>query len=252
MKHKKIFLLAGTTEGRKIAEWLDRYRAQAIVSVATEYGEELIASSRGLYVMHGRLTQEEMVKVIEKEGVEVVIDATHPYAVVVSENMRSACEKTQIEYLRLIRPEGKKEGVHTFKTLGDGIEYLRGTTGGVLLTTGSKDLADYTKLENYKERLYPRILPMVEALEAAFGLGYKRSHMICMQGPFSYELNVAMLKAFNVKYMVTKDSGDVGGLINKLEAAKAVGVEVILIERPKLEKGYTLEEILERISLYLL
>lgn len=248
MKTKKIFLLAGTTEGRAIAKALSQTEIQVVISVATAYGEDLIRGADNLRIISGRLDKDEMKSLIEKERVDLVIDATHPYAVVVTQNIREVCEETKIEYLRIIRPQSKEQDLCTFKSLEETIDFLNQVEGSVLLTTGSKDLLAFTRVVNYEERLYPRVLPMVETLQSALAMGYKRRHMICMQGPFSYELNVAMLRQLQVRYMVTKDSGDIGGLQDKLEAARETGVTVLLIARPQVEKGYTLEEILQQID----
>ena len=78
-------------------------------------------------------------------------------------------------------------------------------------------------MHDYAERIVLRILPLESSLQIALKLGYKPAHIICMQGPFSKELNVAMLKKYGSKFMVTKDSGAVGGFDEKVEAAAAAG-----------------------------
>lgn len=103
-------------------------------------------------------------------------------------------------------------------------------------------------MEGYKERLYPRILPMVETVQSALELGYQRNHLICMQGPFTYDFNVGLLKQIQASYLVTKDSGDIGGLEDKLKAAQDLGVTVLMIARPQEEKGYTLEEMIRLLE----
>ena len=69
-----------------------------------EYGRQLLEPQTGLEVRQGRLSTEEMQELFEREGRPLVLDVTHPYASVVSENIHAACEKTGCRYLRLIRP----------------------------------------------------------------------------------------------------------------------------------------------------
>ena len=104
---------AGTTEGRQLAEYAVKEEIPCIVSAATEYGEELLEHDLQLQkeknkksefrVIHGRMDQQEMEMFFEKEQVGLVIDATHPFAVAVTENIQRACKNSGIEYLRCLR-----------------------------------------------------------------------------------------------------------------------------------------------------
>ena len=64
-----------------------------------------------------------------------------------------------------------------------------------------------------------------------------------MQGPFSEEFNLALLKEIKADYLVTKESGSYGGFMEKVQAAKRAGVQVIVIKRPETETGYSLEQV---------
>ena len=102
MAKKHVILFAGTTEGRILANWLDEQSGvTGIVCVATEYGAELLEeemSLKHLTVHCGRLDEGAMEAFLKKESPSLVIDATHPYAQVVTANIRisafcAACEK---------------------------------------------------------------------------------------------------------------------------------------------------------------
>lgn len=249
MKYKKILILGGTTEGRVLCEHLKRKSVEVWLSVATQYGKELMQDVQGLHLLQNRLDEAAMIDLLEQEQFGCVIDATHPYAQIVTQNIKVACAKTGILYKRLLRENACKENddreeqILYFKTLSEIVAYLNATTGNVLLTTGSKDLETFSKLENYQERLYVRMLPMPQTLQEQMAKGFKMSHFVCMQGPFSYEMNVALLKHVQAAYMVTKDSGDIGGVKDKVEAALEVGVKVLCLERPIQEEGMSLEAI---------
>ena len=94
----KILLFAGTTEGRNLAEFLEKNQIPTEVCVATQYGETLLEEGKYLHVHAGRLDETEMEQQIQKQQITLVIDATHPYAVIVSQNIRRACSRTAEMY----------------------------------------------------------------------------------------------------------------------------------------------------------
>lgn len=91
----KVIVFAGTTEGREICSFLKKYEIASLACTATEYGKCRIEEGGALTVRSGRMTEEEMEQLFGEEQPEMVIDATHPYADLVSENIRSACEKQE-------------------------------------------------------------------------------------------------------------------------------------------------------------
>ncbi len=236
-----ILLFAGTTEGRRIAEALRGQPVTCTVSVATEYGETLIEPAENIRVLFGRKNADEIAALIEETQAETVIDATHPYAVEVTKSLRTAAERTGTEYLRVLRASASEmHGDCVFvNSTDEAVAYLNGTEGNVLLTVGSKELAAYTAVKDFETRLYARILPVKESADAAFALGFSGKHLICMQGPFSEEMNLAMLNSVGARYLVTKDTGDAGGFSEKLAAAKKLGVTPVVIRRPTEETGIT-------------
>ena len=193
----------------------------------------------------GRMTREEMEGLFQREQPSLVVDATHPYAALVSENICAACQDTGTEYLRLIRPRESagEEDCVIVQDVEEAVEYLRHTKGNVLLTTGSKELKAFTALPDYRERLYARVLSTPEVAASCSRLGFVGAHLICMQGPFSRELNTAMLRQVKARFLVTKESGKTGGFPEKLAAAREAGARVVLIGRPKEQPGKTPEEV---------
>ncbi len=241
-----IILFAGTTEGRKIAEACRNQNLTLYVSTATEYGEALIEAADNIHVLHGRKEEAEITSLIEKTGAKLIIDATHPYASKITETLRGICEKKQVEYLRVVRSE-THEDTESCVFVNDAekaAEYLNTVQGNVLLTVGSKELAKFTAVTDYGERLFARILSLPEAVLSAASLGFTGRHLICMQGPFSEELNEAMLRDTNARYLVTKDTGAQGGFPEKIRAAKACGVTPVVIRRPLKEEGVSVRECL--------
>lgn len=236
----KLLIFAGTSEGRRLAEELSRWKIAAAVCVATGYGRISAPVLPGIRLIAGRLDEEGMARLMDKLDCELAVDATHPYAAEASANIAAACQKTGREYLRVIRPPSKEEGV-AVPDVAAAVDFLNQNAGKALLTTGSKDLTAFTAVKDYAERLYPRILPDPQAVSGCLELGFLPDHLICMQGPFSQELNAALIRQIGAAYLVTKDSGGSGGLPEKAGAAKLTGAVLLMISRPVRETGVSLE-----------
>lgn len=245
----KVLVFAGTVEGRAVADYLNEKKIPARICVATEYGESLLPRGECLEISHVRLTAEEMETLMVQMEEGLVVDATHPYAKEVTENIRLACEKTGREYIRLVRDESRIPGSVVYvKSVQEAVQYLEGTKGNILVTTGSKELAVYTELTDYRERVFARVLSLPEVVDSCARLGFQGKHLICMQGPFSRELNEALIRQVKASWMVTKESGEAGGFLEKYQAACAAGCSLVVIGRPEKEEGRSLENCLEYIS----
>lgn len=243
----KILLFAGTTEGRNLAEFLEKNQIPTEVCVATQYGETLLEEGKYLHVHAGRLDETEMEQQIQKKQITLVIDATHPYAVIVSQNIRRACSRTGTEYIRLARKETdaswkqEMEDVTEVASVAEAAAFLAKKEGRIFAATGSKELSAYQVIPDYQNRVVARVLSTPEAVSECAMLGFSWKNLICMQGPFTEDLNVAMLRQAQASWMVTKESGKAGGFLEKLRAAKKAGAKLVVIKRP----GERSEEIAE-------
>ncbi len=238
-----IWLIGGSREGRRLIKELAHIPVELYVSVATDYGAGLIEPQENLTVMAERMDGAAMAAFLADKQPACVIDATHPYATIVTATVQKACQDAAVTYLRLVRPSAQVGDYISVEDFSECVELLNHLEGNIFLTTGSKNLPDFVGVHNYAERIALRILPMPNSLATAIDNGYKPAHIVCMQGPFSKELNVAMFKKFGSKYVVTKDSGAVGGFDEKVEAAREAGAKLIVIERALEEKGAGYQEI---------
>ena len=239
----KAIVFAGTTEGYALCEFLAENRVSVYACAATEYGGSLLQENEFLHVSTGRLKTEDMEELFRKENPEIVLDATHPYAAEVTKNIRTACESAGVLYQRILRPEGEKnsEAIYVEST-EEAAAFLSGTEGNIFLTTGSKELAKFTGIPDYKERLFARVLSIPSVIRSCAELGIEGKHLIGMQGPFSAEINEAMLRQFQCSYLVTKDTGLAGGFPEKMEACQRCGVTPVIIGRPLKEEGLSLQD----------
>ena len=238
----KVIVFAGTTEGYEISRFLSENQLPVLACVATEYGSKSLQENSCLHVQAGRLDEQQMRDLFFREKPELVLDATHPYAAEVTQNIRKACEKTGVSYTRILRTGSEQQNAVYVRDAKEAAEYLEGTEGNVLLTTGSKELAVFTSVSDYNKRLFARVLSLPSVIESCQALGFEGRNLIAMQGPFSKELNQAMLEQYQCKYLVTKDSGKAGGFLEKIQAAEALGVTAVIIGRPLAEEGLSLKE----------
>ncbi|MCI8505544.1 MAG: precorrin-6A reductase [Lachnospiraceae bacterium] len=232
---KQVLIFAGTTEGRRLTEELYEADIPVTVCVATEYGETLLPEGEGIIRRTGRLDEGQMEALMKEGNFSCVVDATHPYAAVVSNNIREAAAGTGLSYLRLLREDVKtefSEQVVFVESVKEAVSYLAGREGKILASTGSKELSEYAVLPDYKSRVFARVLSTEESVRLAGSLGFAGRNLICMQGPFSEELNYATMKEYGISWLVTKASGRAGGYKEKLRAAKRAGVGVVVVGRP--------------------
>ena len=244
MSKAKGLVFAGTFEGHKLALYTLEKGYEIDFSVATEYGKEILSDLKELSVIEGRLDSKEIENLIIEKEYSFIIDATHPYATVVTENILNACSQTKCKYYRLVRKdvEIKNPNVILVNSIDEAVDFLNHTKEKALLTTGSKEINKFASVINKEERLFPRVLPSQESIILCENAGIPKKNIICMQGPFSEELNTAMLNSIEAKYLVTKESSTSGGFEEKVKACKNTGAKCLAIRKPP-EEGFTNEEI---------
>lgn len=273
----KILIFGGTTEGRMLAQAVSELykdRHSVTVSVATSVGAHELEGINGIKIIVGRLDEEEMVRLFFEKGsyrgcedradmhlpYDLVVDATHPYAVEVSANIRSAAARTGVHCVRLLRTdesmenEGRYPELKTDRACCDAVyvdsassaaAYLANTEGRILLTTGAKELGAFREIP--ADRLYARVLPTAAGIAACEQAGIAYRNIIAMVGPFSQEMNAATMRQYQIAWMVTKDGGKAGGFDEKMEACRETGARPVVIERPR-ECGLSMGEVLALIG----
>ena len=252
---KKILIFAGTTEGRKLSEYLAEAEINHTICVATEYGEIVLRQHPLVKVHQGRMNQEQVEEFLSNGKFDVVVDATHPFAKEITYNIQAALKEMgrigiSIPYLRLKRDgiAKRENGITYFETNEECVRALENTEGNILLTTGSKELYKYCVSEGIKHRLYVRVLPSVESLSLCTEQGICGKQVIAMQGPFTTEMNEAIIRQYEIAYLVTKESGVPGGYQEKINAAKKTGAKIFVIGCPKEEEGYSFSEICQKLE----
>ncbi len=233
----KVLVFAGTTEGGAITDLLANAGVKVHACVATEYGRTSVRPNPNVEVSSRPLTPEEMRGLMKEYP--VVVDATHPYATRITGHIKEACADTGAEYVRLRRPESDTSGddIVCVDSIDAAVEFLKGTEGNILATTGSKELAKYTAIPDYRERVFARVLSTSANVADVAAMGFEGKNLFAMQGPFCEELDYGMLLQTNARYLVTKDSGAPGGFEEKVNAARRAGVKIVLVGRPPEDPG---------------
>jgi precorrin-6A/cobalt-precorrin-6A reductase len=229
-----ILLLGGTSETASLAAGLLKAGHAVLVSTATDVPLALPEHPR-LQHRQGRLDGTAMAALMRRQGVQVLLDATHPYASQAREQARQAAALLDLPYLRWERPGTDFSG-HLIRWADNhrqAAELAFGDGRPVLLTTGSRHLTPYVEQARRTGIcLRARVLPHTESRQAVEQAGLVPEEIIWGLGPFSIKDNLTQIREHAIGVLVTKDSGAAGGVPAKLQAARREGCLVVVIRRP--------------------
>lgn len=247
-----IYVIGGTHECRQICEMLKHHNLPFILSVATKLGEDTYGHYADRLIVK-RLDAVSMKALIRSERIDWIIDASHPHALLVSQEAIAAAETTGITYTRLVR-ETQLDDVSYgmfFENDEEALSYLSRQQGQVMVT-GSKALKEAIKVIGIS-RIVARVVPSTESLYHCEHLGLKTNQIIAMLGPFSIEMNRLLLKTYHITYMMFKEGGEGSGYIEKLRACALEDVKAIVVKVPHIEYREVTESyetLLEKIKNY--
>lgn len=249
-----IFIAAGTQDGRELAGRLLKIGHPVIASVVSSYGEKLLKQYPGLIINDKPLDEEGLIEYLSENQVGLFVDASHPYAANVSQNAMNACRRLSIPYIRYERqsvPVAYKK-VYAVTNYEEAAKKAGELGRNVFLTTGSRNVRAFITSPDLRDHeIVVRILPTADVLKEMESLGLTPKNIIALQGPFSTELNIALYKQYRADVIVTKNSGEIGGTDTKLEAAMALRLPVVMVDRPRIEYDkvvYTFDEVLRFVA----
>ena len=235
-----IMFILGTSEGKKFLSLINEYTDDLIVSTATAYGGDLLSNYKVKHINTKPLDKDGLNKLIKDFNIKVLVDASHPYAEIVSKNAMESCLESNIEYIRYERlgvlSKESRDNIIRVKSYEELEEVINNIQGNILNTTGSKNIEKILKL-NIKNRIIHRILPSWQILKEVLELGVEVSDVVAIKGPIGYELNKGFIYQDNIKAIITKDSGAQGGVLEKLKVTIDTNIKLIVIEKPKIEYG---------------
>ena len=237
-----FWIIGGTGEAAEVERQIldmDNY----VITIATEEGKEFLRGSR-FFV--GRMDMEEMKIFCRKWEIKSILDLSHPYAQIVSENAKTVAKELKIDYYRYVRPKAISGDKEIFVEDVEGVcQYIRSLSGTFLFSTGSKNAPEFLRVRG-ENRFIFRVLPSEDSIRILREHGVEMKDIIAELGPFSEEQNYLTMKEKAVDYLITKDSGSVGGADEKIRAARRLGVQSIVIGRRE-ESGIDLGEAVRMI-----
>ena len=238
----RIFLLGGTKDSTNIIRHVkENYEAYILTTTTTEYGSRLASEAGSDDTIARPLLKDEIIEILKKDDFDILIDATHPFAEHITQTSSSIARELKMPYIRFERPTTNLENIDTshihyaesFDDAGKLIEreFLE---GNVLHFAGANTMADITKYVGV-DRFYPRILKVESSIEKCNALNIDPNHIIPMTGAATKQENIDLIEKYDASVMITKESGEIGGVYEKIEAANEMDIAVIMIKRPKIE-----------------
>ena len=228
---ERVLIFGNTKEARDTATMLRRRGRQVMFSVVSEYAKSLLPLGTMCHV--GRLNGEEMLAFIREHNPHRIIDATHPYAIIASQNIRQCCDALNIAYERVHFEDidnAWRDAVEWVDSHEKLIAAVLREKGNMLLGIGRDPIfpmpqdADLT-------RFFPRIAPIPESLEACLKVGFPRENIIAMEAPFSKILTMALFDEKNITSVVVRDATDKSYLHQMVVPALERGYHVIMYGR---------------------
>ncbi|KUO72484.1 MAG: precorrin-6x reductase [Clostridia bacterium BRH_c25] len=227
-----IWVIGGTSEAKKLISLL-RGKKEFVATVATYSGAEMLQDRQ---VIVGRMSYSEMVQFIKDKSIDTVVDMSHPYALEVTQNAKTASEETGAAYIRFVRRSSDMEACIFVESVERCVSYLESVEGCVLFTTGIKNIKDFEKARGTNRFVY-RVLPSIFSIQQCVQCSIRMEDIIAILGPVSEDMNYQMFKEYNADYVVMKDSGKEGGTLEKINACKRLGITPVVILRQCEEKG---------------
>lgn len=250
-----ILVMAGTKDAIKIIEMLYKNKESSfednsnkesnysiLATTTTHYGAILAKNAGADEVISRPLEEDDLVNLIQKKDVKILIDATHPFAVQATTNAINSSQTSSIKYIRFERPPinySNIKGIHivnSFEEAGKiASSIMKNNEKNVLHLAGVSTIKPILKSVPLNQ-LIVRVLPNTTSIGICEEIGISGENIVAMQGVFSKEFNQMLMREYDVGVIITKESGETGGVPSKIDAALELDVEVVLINRPKIEE----------------
>lgn len=234
-----LMVMAGTSDARKIIKGLSITDNHVLATIISVNGADLARTSGADEVLVGRFDSSKLSEIIQKHEIDILIDATHPFASEATKNAVKASDKEGIRYLRFDRPTldiPENDLVHKVNSFKEAVDEIIKLGEGRIF-----HLAGVMTLHNLTDRIYPqrivaRVLPTKFSIEKCLEAGLSQENIVAMQGTYSTEFNKALMNEYDISMVVTKESGKSGGTPSKLEAALELGIDIIMVMRPEIRE----------------
>ncbi|MDF9408849.1 precorrin-6A reductase [Pelotomaculum isophthalicicum JI] len=248
-----ILVLAGTTEGREMVADLCARGYQVTTATLTAYGAELAGAAGVVANLSGPLSEDGLSNLLQGRRFTALVDCTHPFATNITKMAKQLCARHSLPYYRYARPSVELPINPLIKSVKGWTEAVNAVTApgfnNIFLTIGTRHLPEFVRSPGLQgKRLIARVLPETDSIACCRSLGLPPRDIVAVQGPCGRELNAALYSYYKADVVVTKDSGTVGGALEKVFAALELDLPVIVVRRPQEEDGMSKAEILAAIQ----
>jgi precorrin-6A/cobalt-precorrin-6A reductase len=250
-----ILVMAGTKDAINIIEMLsknkkssfksnsnDKKHFNILATTTTHYGAILAKNAGADHIISRPLEEDDLVNLIQKKDVKILIDATHPFAAQATVNAINSSKKTSIKYIRFERPPinySNIKGIHIVNSFEEA-----GKIASIIMKNNEKNVLHLAGVSTIKailksvplNQLIVRVLPNTTSIGICEEIGISGENIVAMQGVFSKEFNQMLMKEYNIGVIITKESGETGGVPSKIGAALELDLDVVLINRPKIKE----------------
>ncbi|RMD69233.1 MAG: cobalt-precorrin-6A reductase [Cyanobacteria bacterium J149] len=235
-----IWLIGGTSESVIIARLLSDLKQDFVVTVTTDSACKLYENINDIQVVVTKLSVAQMRDFISVWQVFAIIDASHPFALEVSQNAIHLVTSSQdlcLPYLRYERETVTTNNHNNIFYYPDLQSLLSDNLilkqKKVLLTIGAKYLHLFNSY-HHQAQFYARILPYQSSLALAEKAGFGCDRIIAIRPPLSLELEKALWQLWGIEIVVTKAGGKAGGEDIKYQLAEELNIPLVVIKRPSL------------------
>jgi len=238
---QRILILGGTGEGTELAARLaSRKDLASIYSFAGRVTRP--RSPEGAVRVGGFGGIEGLISYLLTENIMAVVDATHPFSVRISRNVELACARLRLPLIAFTRPawlQRKDDQWHEVATFEDAAKAVDGRNGRVLLSIGRQEVGSFTACND--------AWFLIRAIEEPTGKLPRHYQILLQRGPFDLKEELQLLRDYSIDYIVSKNSGG-SGTYTKIEAARLLGIPVVMVKRPAKHTVPVVETVDEVVS----
>jgi len=242
--YENVWILSGTSDGPVIANRLLELNYSVFASVLTYKAGQAYLENSKLHIITGKLNdKDEIINFIKKYKIKCVIDATHPFAVIISENLNNACKEINTPLLlferkSLINKTNNFVYIEDLKDINKNVDLEK---KNILLAIGSRFLNDtanhYMKC---KANVYTRVLPTYESITKAFGSCIKNSNIAILEPSKNNKsiLEKKLCDFWEIDYVLCRESGSYSQK-NWESIVSGSKMKLFLVKRPKVKNDFS-------------
>ncbi|KGF95274.1 Cobalt-precorrin-6x reductase [Prochlorococcus marinus str. MIT 9201] len=240
--YKNVWILSGTFDGPPIANRLLELNYSVFASVLTYKAGQAYIENPKLHIITGKLNnKDEIINFIKKNKIKFVIDATHPFAVIISKNLNNACKEINTPLLlferrSLINTDNNFFYIDDLKDINN----VDLENKNILLAIGSRFLNDTANYYmNTKANVFTRVLPTYESITKAFGSCIKNSNIAILEPSKNNEntLEKKLCDFWEIDYVLCRESGSYSQK-NWESIVSGSKMKLFLVKRPKVKNDY--------------